>query len=106
MVFEEQEGRRFKRFFTEFKAQYFTEARPGNWQPCSIMDVSRRGMRILFHEKLSVDSLIVLEIFVSDEPVPVSVKGKLKWIEEKGNGFMCGVELAETLDELKWRKLS
>ena len=106
MAFEDQEGRRFKRFIAEFKAQYFTEARPGNWQPCSIMDVSKRGMRVLFHENIAADTMIFMEIFVPDEQVPVSVKGKVKWVAEEGSAFMCGLELADTLDDAKWSKLS
>ncbi|RLI45414.1 hypothetical protein DRO61_10605 [Candidatus Bathyarchaeota archaeon] len=52
-------------------------------------------MGIEFHasEEINVDSTIHLEIFVPREFKTVCVEGKLKWINQKRNDFVGGIEL-------------
>jgi hypothetical protein len=69
-------------------------------------------MGIEFHasEEINVGSTIHLEIFVPREFKTVCVKGKLKWINQRRNDFVGGIEWyrinREALDEDKFVGLS
>ncbi len=93
--------RRFDRFLVQREAKYFSQGGLGNWQECTISNVSRKGMKILFHERINVGSTICLDI-----PDPgFSIYGIVKWIEERGNDFIGGIELTKMLDDEKLSKL-
>ncbi len=97
--------RRFDRFLVQREAKYFSQGGLGNWQECTISNVSRKGMKILFHERINVGSTIRLEIPVSGDLVSISINGILKWIEERGNDFIGGIKLTKMLDDEKLSKL-
>jgi len=99
--------RRLKRFSIQLKAQYSFEDTKKSWKQCTIIDATHSGMGIRFktHERITAGSTIHLEIFVSQELEPVSIKGTLKWLGEGENNFVGGVELPEVLDEITWSNL-
>jgi len=102
-----EERRRFSRFPSQLKAQYFVQEKEGGRGKCTIINTSRKGMGIIFHtgEKISEGSTVHLEVFVPTELEPINVKGVLKWIVEGGNDFVGGVELTKILDDVKFAKL-
>ena len=99
------ERRKFFRFLRQRKTQYFSQERIENKQECTIVDVSREGMKVLFHEKINLGSIICLEIPIPGEVVPINVNGILRRIEEKGNDFICGIELTKVFDDEEFRRL-
>jgi len=103
-----EDRRGFSRFDTQLKAQYFLKEKKGGWEECTIINVSRKGMRIRFHpsEKIIVGSTIHLEIFVPTELEPISVKGILKRVEQEEDNIIGRVKLTEVLDEDKLARLS
>lgn len=68
------------------------------------MDASRKGMGIKFHipEGIKVGSMINLETVVLSETEPLNVRGVLKWLEQKENELIGGVEFAEVQDEINF----
>jgi len=102
-----EERRRFSRFPSQLKAQYFVQERKGGRGKCTIINTSRKGMGIIFHtaEKINEGSTVHLEVFVSTELEPINVEGVLKWIVEGENDFVGGVELIKILDDVKFAKL-
>ena len=102
-----EDKRRLRRFSTKLKARYSLKEEGSDWGECTIIDINRRGMGIMFQtqEKIDTGSTINLEIDISRESQPLSIRGILKWIEGGGNVFSGGVELAEILDEIEWTNL-
>ena len=100
--------RRFTRFTTQLKGQYFLKERKKGWQECTITVVSRKGLGAEFHtqEIIKPGSTAQFEINVPGELEPITVKGILRWIKKKGNDFIGGIEFAEMLDDLTFAKLS
>jgi len=104
--------RRFSRIDTLWKARYFLKEEERGWGNCTIIDFSRKGMGVEFHtsEKINVGSTVHLEIFVPTEFEPVCVEGKVKWIDQRKNDFVGGIEgyriNHEALDEDKFVRLS
>ena len=99
--------RRCKRFSMQLNAQYSFEDTKKSWRQCTIVDATYNGIGIRFKtpEKIDAGSNIHLEILVSKELKPISIKGKLKWIGEGENNLVGGVELTEVLDEITWSNL-
>ncbi|MCK5421132.1 MAG: PilZ domain-containing protein [Deltaproteobacteria bacterium] len=95
--------RSFSRFDTQLKAKYFLKERKESWGKCKVIDVSRKGMGIIFttREKINVGSTVLLEIDVSTASNPVHVIGILRWIRKKGNDFVGGIESTKILDDVK-----
>ena len=95
--------RSFSRFDTQLRAKYFLKERKEHWGKCAVIDVSRKGMGIIFiaGEKINVGSTVLLEISVSTAINPVHVIGILRWIRKKGNDFVGGIESTKILDDVK-----
>jgi cell division protein FtsN len=100
-----KERRKFFRFQRQRKAQYFLQESGRNKLECIIIDVSRKGMNLLLNEKINLGSTICLEIPLPGALVTIKVNGTLKWIEERGNDFIAGIELTKILDDEKFRHL-
>ena len=78
-----------------------------SWKECTINKVSRKGIGITFHTdaKINAGSTLDLKIFVSKELEYFTVKGIVKWIKQKENDFIGGIELNEFLSETEWIQL-
>ncbi len=100
--------KKFHRFNVEMKGRYFLEEKEDEWKECTVINISREGMGITFltHEKIVLDSIIHLEMFIPTELESIRVKGIVKWREEKGNVFVGGIELTRILDKSEWAKLT
>jgi len=98
-----EDRRNHIRFSTNLKGRYSTGELGKNWGECTVLDASRRGMGIKFHnpEGMKVGSIITLETVVPSETEPLNVRGTLKWIKHKENECIGGVEFAEVHDEIK-----
>jgi len=107
-----EKRRRFSRIDTLLEARYALKEGERGWGKCTIIDVSRRGMGVEFHtsEEINVGSTVYLEIFVPTEFKPVCVEGKLKWINQRKNDFVGGIEWyrinRNTLNDDKFVRLS
>ena len=100
--------RRFERFSTQREGQYFLVKEKEKRQNCTIIDVSRKGLGMIFHsnEEISVGTNIRLEI---PDPITIDtidVRGELKWSKEIGGEFIGGIELSRILSDLKFSKLA
>jgi len=86
--------RKFSRFDTHMKAQYFLQEKNRGWEECTVIDISRKGMgiRFLTNEKVSVGSTLHLEISIPTELETINVKGILKRINQRENDFIGGIE--------------
>ena len=99
--------RRYGRFDTELKARYCVAENEGDWHPCTVVTLSRKGIGIQLnvHETLALDTVIRLEVFIPEKSQPTGVQGIVKWIDSRGDSVFCGVESIELLDEMKFSKI-
>jgi hypothetical protein len=100
-----QKKRKFTRFASKQKAQYYLQERYGIWKECIIYTISCKGVGITLKEIINVGSIIFLEIPMAHEFAPLSIKGTLRWIKEKENDFIGGIEFTKVLDEEQFSKL-
>jgi len=105
MTLQIQKKRRFTRFASKQKAQYCLQERYGSWKECTMYTISRKGVGITLKEKINVGSIIFLEIPMPNEFAPLSIKGTLRWINEKEKDVIGGVEFTKVLDEEQFSKL-
>lgn len=87
--------RKIPRFPIGLKAQFFVEEEKRCLEECTIINVNREGMGIIFQTrgKIKVGSTIYLEILVPAESKPINAKGILKWIKEEKDNFIGGITL-------------
>ncbi len=79
--------------------------------PCTIIDFTLVGIGVRFHakEKVSVGSIIYLEVTVHGELTTLNLKGIIKWIKAEGEGegcFVGGIELDKPLKKIHHFQLS
>ena len=91
-----EDSRKFNRFFTLLKAQFFTDREIGR-QKCTVFSVSHKGIGIRFHtcEKINLGSTIFLKIYIDDRLEPLNVNGTLVWIEEMEKDYIGGIALSK-----------
>jgi PilZ domain len=63
-----------------------------------IVDIGMRGLQVLVHGKVRKGS--VVEILSHDQNVESSVKCRIEWKKEQGDGFLTGVSFQDTEDAL------
>ena len=99
--------RRFLRVTKKRTTCYSSQGKIENIQDCTIIDVSRKGMKIVFPEKIDLGAIICLQlpVAVPGELAATTINAQLKWIEKRGNDFIGGIELTEKLDDEQFEKL-
>jgi len=101
-----KDTRKHGRFDTQLKAQYYLKENSGDVRDCTVINMSRKGIGVKFHahEEISIGTTIRLEVYIPEKMTPASILGVLRWIEEKGDDIIAGIECTETLDEMKFSK--
>ena len=101
------ERRQLRRFSLKLKAHYTFEEEKDNWKECSIIDVTYNGMGLKFPslETVKVGTTIYLAIVIDEALRPVRLTGVIKWGGEGADDCVCGVELADIVDEVTWNNL-
>ena len=99
--------RKFLRVTKKRKTYYSPQEKIENLQDCTIIDVSRKGMQIVFLEKIDLGAIICLQlpVAVPGELAATTINAQLKWIKKRGNNFIGGIELIENLDDEQFEKL-
>lgn len=99
------ENREFFRFEHERRGNYHVAGESNKWQECTVIDFSRNGMTIFFHEKITIGSLYSFEIPIPEEETFITITGTTQWAEESENGYKGGIALSTLLDDDSFRKL-
>ena len=99
--------RKYKRYPTHREVRYFIEGTTGDKQVCTIVNVSRKGMGIIFHtdEEIRVGTVIGIEISIPQSSESIIVRGTLKWIDKMEFDIIGGVELLNELSTLQLSRL-
>ena len=98
-----------KRRTVRHPTQREAKALLSGWMPCTIIDFTRVGIGVRFHakEKVSVGSIIYLEVTVHGELTTLDLKGIIKWIKaEGGECYVGGIELDKPLNDIHHLQLS
>ena len=99
--------RKYKRYPTQREARYFLEGTTGDGQVCTIVNVSRKGMGIIFHtdEDMSVGTIIRVDVPITIPSESISVRGILKWVDSMDIDIIGGIELTNELSDLQLSRL-
>lgn len=104
------ERRKYIRFPVQLTARY-AECDQENWKECSVIDISREGMRISIYsrERIEQGALLKIQISLPEEKNNIAAEGTLIWIEELKDdpyfNYLCGVALGNIRPEDKWALL-
>ena len=61
---------------------------------CQILDISRGGIKYLGKKSLEIDSELNMKIFIPGEGLPLSFRGRVRWISvsEKKEKYLVGIQ--------------
>ena len=77
------ERRASVRINTAFKTKYTVEeTKPGQKREATSKNISLGGILLQLCEKLYPPTLLILDIFLPNEEVPIAAKGEVVWIKE------------------------
>ena len=103
-----EDKRKYHRFPINLKARYLQEDDHQEWKECSVIDISREGVgiEVYLRERISINSILHLEIIAPKKEKLIKASGVLMWIKEfKGNSkfnFIAGMELTKIDPDDKW----
>ena len=99
--------RKYHRFKTQLEAAYISAESQWGGENCTILDFSRKGMKakVCTSEEINVGTKVLLEVYIPGELGPINVKGTIKWVKQIESGYISGIELLESLEEIKLSKL-
>ena len=99
--------RKYKRYPTQREGRYFIQGTIWNGQVCTIVNVSRKGMGIIFHtdEDMPSGTVIHVEVPMKHSSETISVQGILKWIDRMEFDIIGGIELLHELSDLELSRL-
>lgn len=103
-----EDRRESQRYPTQRRAYYFLQEGEGIGQECTIINVSRKGLGVLFHtsKQINVGAAIHLEVPDPRSLETINVRGELRWCKTIRNEFIGGIELIEILSDVKFSKLA
>ena len=106
-----EDKRKYHRFPLKLQARYLQEDDHQEWKDCTVTNISRKGMgiEVYLREKISIRSILHLEIIAPKREKLIKASGVLMWIKDlKRNpkyNFVGGVELTKIDPDDKWTLL-
>jgi len=99
--------RKYKRYPTQREARYFLENTIADGQVCTIVNVSRKGMGIIFHtdEEIRVGTIIEIEVPITKPLESIIVRGTLRWFDRMEIDMIGGIELINDLSDIQLSSL-
>ena len=99
--------RQYVRYPTHREAFYCLQEAMAEKRECTIINISRKGMGVLFHAKdgIAIGAPIRIEIPVATALESISVNGMVKWVDTSDSAYVGGIELSKELSDVKFSKL-
>jgi len=91
--FDQEDRREFVRFSVDFHL-LFLDSKTGAEKEAQIRDVSAKGLGIITDEELNNDTILEMQIEVSDNEKPLYRRGKVVWSKQiEPNKYRIGISL-------------
>ena len=104
-LLNKQDTKNFKRVALQHRAKFTLEKSDRGWEDCTIinMDNNLKGIGVKFHthEDIEVSSIVIIDLLIPNELVPVQIKGIVKWIKGTKDYFIGGIELRGKNNKIK-----
>lgn len=99
--------RQYARYPTHREAFYCLRETTAEKRGCTIINISRKGLGVLFHtdDVISSGVPIRIEIPVATAFESISVNGMVKWVDKTDSNYVGGIELNSELSDVKFSKL-
>jgi hypothetical protein len=101
----EDAKRHNRRIKLHHPARFSIDENKMDWAPCTIININKNldGIGIEFHDQkdVKVGSIVILDLLVPGELMPICCKGILRWINQKENGYVGGIKLIEKNDNVR-----
>jgi c-di-GMP-binding flagellar brake protein YcgR len=95
------------RIKTDLKAQCFIKNDESHPFDCTVVDLNVAGAGVIFQHngKISSGDIIVLDIFLPNTILHVSVSAEIRWMRRRASDCICGTQFQELLSERMLQQL-
>lgn len=99
--------RQYARYPIRREAFYCLQERMSEKRECTIINISRKGMGVVFHSNADIVSgmPIRIEIPVATALESITVNGMVRWVDKVETNYVGGIELNNELSDVKFSKL-
>ena len=99
---------KYKRYPTQREAHYFLKGTEGPGEACTIVNICRKGMGIIFHPDVVIDvgTIIRVSVPIAGSSKPIELSGTLKWLDKMGFDIIGGIDLMYELNDVQLSKLN
>ena len=86
--------RKYKRYPTQKEAYFCLEGIKGGEEACTLVNICRKGMDIIFHTDVAIDvrTTIRIRVPVKGSSESIEVTGTLKWLDKMKIDIFGGIE--------------
>jgi hypothetical protein len=107
VLLQSGDKRKHLRFAARLKALYYVSDEQEGLGKCEVVNVSYGGLGIQLNQAGALQTSLAMNvgIVVKWQFVPISLKGRVKWLDEGISQPVGGLELDEPLDNMTLLKL-
>ena len=100
--------RKYERYPTQCEGRYFLDGTKKSGEACTIVNICRKGMGIIFHTDVEIEAgaTIWIEIPTAVPSKPISVIGILRWFDKMDIDSIGGLELKYELSDVQFSKIN
>ena len=95
----------YRRIKLQHPARFTIQEENGHWENCTLININQNlnGMGVRFHTRKAITpgATITIDVITSVTSGPLCITGVVKWVKERENDCVGGIELTSTPNTLK-----
>ena len=95
----------YRRIELQHRARFTIQEENGHWENCTLININQNlnGVGVRFHTRKAITSgaTITIDVMTSETSEPLCITGVVKWVKQRENDCVGGIELTGTTDTLK-----
>ena len=95
----------YRRIELQHPARFTLKEKHSNWKDCTLININQnlKGVGVWFHTRKTITSgaIVTIDLMTSGTSGPLCITGVVKWVEQRENDCIGGIELISTIDTLK-----
>ena len=95
----------YRRIELQHPARFTIQEENGYWENCTLININQNltGVGVRFHtpETITPGATVTIDVMASDTSGPLFITGTVKWVKQRENDCVGGIELTGITDTLK-----
>ena len=95
----------YRRIKLQHRARFTIKEENGHWENCTLININQilNGVGVRFHRSKAITSgkTITIDVMPSETSGSLCITGVVKWVKQRENDCVGGIELTGPTDNLK-----